>query len=448
MMADYKALIENIIAAAKSKGADEAEVFLEIERESQVSTRMGEIETLKESISSGLGIRIFKNKRLGFVFSSDFNEENLNKLAAKAVELASYTTSDEYNGLPSAGDSGNDQDLQLYDPEIEKLEQKMKIETCQAMEKRMFDYDKRITNSEGASFYDGNSEIYIANSYGLFKQVKSSYCYLIAMPVADQDGKLQTDYWYSMSRHFNDLEPAENVALKAAERVIRMLNAETVKTSRVPIIFDQLTGASLLGNILMAVNGDAVYKKSTFLVDKLNQQIGSDTVTIRDDALVPKAVASSPFDGEGMPAQNKAIIENGKLVSYMYDTYTARKAGTKSTGNAQRGYSSTPEIGGFNFYLEKGESSPEEIIGSVENGLYVTSIMGFGADMATGDYSQGASGLWIENGKLTRPVEGITIASNILEMMKNIVLIGNDLQFMGPVSSPTFKISEMIVAGN
>jgi len=448
VMKDYRALIENIIVQAKNKGADEAEVFLEIERESQVTTRMGEIETLKEAIARGLGIRVFKDGRLGFVFSSDFNEEHLNKLAAKAVELAEYTTTDKFNGLPKNIDTGDSRDLQLYDPEIEKLEQTLKIDTCKNMEKQMFGYDKRITNSEGASFYDGNSEIFIANSNGLFKQVTSSYCYLMAMPVANQDGKLQTDYWFSISRHFNDLDSPENVAKKAAERAIRMLNGETVKTSRVPVVFDQLTGAAFLGNIRAAVNGDAVYKKSTFLVDKLNQKVGSDIVTIRDDALIPRAVASSPFDGEGIPTQNKAIIDHGRLMSYMYDTYTAGKAGTKSTGNAQRGYSSTPDIGGFNFYLEKGDNSPEEIIGSVDNGLYVTNIMGFGADMATGDYSQGASGLWIEKGKLTRPVEGITIALNILDMMNNIVMIGNDLEFMGPVSSPTFKISEMIVAGN
>ncbi len=448
MTTDYKALIHDIIKQAKSKGADEADVFLEIERESQVTSRMGEIETLKEAISRGLGIRVLKDKRLGFVYSSDFNEEHLNKLVDNAMELSSYATSDEFNGLPEIAESANDENLDLYDPQIENIEQPLKIDICKSMEKTMFDYDNRITNSEGASFYDGNSEIFIANSRGLFKQAKSSYCYLMAMPVASENGRLQTNYWFSVSRHYDDLGTPEDVAKKAAGRTVRMLNAETAKTAQVPVVFDQITGAAFLSNILMAVNGDAVYKKSTFLVDKLNGQIGSENVTIRDDALIPRAAASSPFDGEGLPAYNKAIIENGKLLSYMYDTYTARKASTKSTGNAQRGFSSTPEIGGFNFYLQKGEHTPGEIISTIENGLYVTGIMGFGSDITTGDYSQGASGIWIENGKLTKPVEGITIASNVLDMLKNIVMIGNDLEFMGPVSSPTFKISEMIVAGN
>jgi len=390
---------------------------------------------------------VFKDKRLGFVYSSDLSENHLKDLASKAIELASYTTSDQYNGLPELALSNNETDLDLYDPSIENLEQAQKIDICKSMEQQMFDYDSRITNSEGASFYDGNSEIFIANSNGLVQSSKSSYCYLMAIPVANQDGKLQTNYWFSVSRHYDDLDSPESVAKKAAERTVRMLNAQVVKTTRVPVVFDQLTGASLIGNILMAVNGDAVYKRSTFLVDKLNEKVGSDIVTIRDDARIPRAAASSLFDGEGMPTIDKAIIDRGKLVSYMYDTYTARKAGVISTGNAQRGFSSTPEIGGFNFYLEKGKLNPEEIISSVENGLYITSIMGYGSDLTTGDYSQGASGLWIENGKLTKPVEGITIASNILEMLDNIIMIGNDLQFMGPVSSPTFKISEMIVAG-
>ena len=446
-MSEYKQLIDDVVKKAISKGADEAEVFLETERESQVGTRMGEIETLKESISRGIGLRVFKGKRLGFVYSSDFNESHLDSIIAKALELASYTSVDEYNGLADHNGDIVDADLQLYDKKIAELPQAEKIEICRRMEKRMFDYDKRVTNSEGATFYDGNSEIYIANSYGLNKKLQGSYCYVQCVPIAMEDGKLQTGYWYSIKRHFDDLPGAETIAEKAAEKAIRMLGAQKGKTASVPVVFDQLSAATFISNVLMAVDGDAVYKKSTYLVDKLNQQVASEIVNIRDDALIPRAAASSPFDGEGLATSNKEIIGRGKLATYMYDTYTARKVGTKTTSNAQRGYSSTPTIGGFNFYLDKGEYSPEEIIGSINSGLYVTSLMGFGADITTGDYSQGASGMWIENGKLSHPVEGITIASNMLDILNRIEMIGNDLEFMGPASSPTFKVSEMIVAG-
>jgi PmbA protein len=447
-MSDYSGLIDHIINKVTESGADEAEVFLEVERESQVGTRLGEIETLKESISRGLGIRVFTGKRQGFVYTSDFQEAHIDGLIVSAIELAKQTSVDEFNGLTEPADDTADNDLELYDPAIPRIEQKAKIEMCQAMEKTMFAFDNRVKNSDGGYFFDGNSEVYIGNSYGLRRHAVSSHCYLQCAPVAEQDGKFQAGYWYSIKRNFAELDTPENVATIAAGRAVRMLGATTPKTARVPVVFDPLTGAAVIGNILMAINGDSIYKRSTFLVDKLGETIGSPLVNIRDDARLKRMIGSSPFDGEGMPTSDKAIVSQGKLVSYLYDNYTARKAGAKATANAQRNYSSTPSIGGFNFYLEEGKHTPGEIIGSVKNGLYITDIMGYGADMATGDYSQGASGIWIENGKLTRPVEGITIASDIFSMLKGISMIGNDLDFIGPVASPTFKIDLMTVAGS
>ncbi|MCP4581262.1 MAG: TldD/PmbA family protein [candidate division Zixibacteria bacterium] len=446
-MSEYIDLSNDIIKLALKKSADEVEVFIETARESEVSTRMGEVEILKESTSQGLGIRVFKNRRMGFAFTSDFTKNHLEDLAQTAVDLSEQASEDEFNGLPELV-IDETIDLDLFDPKLAELEPTWKIDTCKRMEKRMFDYDKRINNSEGAAFYDGDATIFISNSRGLSHSFKSSYSYLYCVPVAVEDGKLQTGHWFSFKRHFDDLDGPEKVAEIAAERVVRMLGATTPKTARVPVVFDPLTAASFVGGILSAVNGDAVFKRATYLVDKLNQQIASEKVTIMDDGRLKKGLASSPVDGEGLPTVNKEIINNGKLATYMYDTYTARKAKTISTANAQRGHSSTPDIGGFNFYMQAGDYSPDDIIGSVKNGLYITNLMGFGADMVTGDYSQGASGLWIENGKLAGPVEGLTVASNMLEMMRNIEMIGNDLTMMGPISSPTFKISEMTVAGS
>jgi len=445
-MSDYSGLSDHIIKLALKKGADEAEVYIEINRESEVGTRLEEVETLKESISQGLGIRIFKNNRLGFAYTSDFTEAHLDKLVQSVIDLSDQTSIDEFIGLPEII-SANPIELDLFDPKLSNIEPSRKIAMCKLMEKKLFAYDKRINNSEGAFFYDGDSTNYIANSHGLNHSYKNSYCYLYCVPVAQQDDKLQSNYWFSFKRHFADLDKPESVAQIAAERVIRMLGASTPKTARVPVVFDPLTAASYIGGILAAINGDAVFKRSTFLVDKLNQQIASSAVNIRDDGRMVKGLASSPIDGEGLSTINKEIISQGKLVTYLYDTYTARKANTNPTASAQRGYSSTPAIGGFNFYLQAGEYPPEEIIDSIKSGFYVTSLMGFGADIVTGDYSQGAAGLWIENGKLTRPVEGLTIASNMLEMLKNIEMVGNDLTMMGPISAPSFKISEMTVAG-
>jgi len=445
-MSEYSSLCDDIIRLALKKGADEAEVFIEKSRESEVGTRLEEVETLKEAVSQGLGIRIFKNKRLGFAYTSDFEKSHLDNLIQSAIELSEQTSIDEFNGLPKTA-FGNSIELDLFDPKLATIETSRKIEMCKLMEKKLFAYDKRINNSEGAYFYDGDSTIYIANSNGLNQSFKSSYCYLYCVPVAQQDDKLQSNHWFSFKRHFADLDKPESIAQIAAERVIRMLGATTPKTTRVPVVFDPLMAASFISGILAAIDGDMVFKRSTFLVDKLNQQIASSDVNIRDDGRLVKGLASSPIDGEGLPTTNKEIISQGKLVTYLYDTYTARKAKTNPTANAQRGYSSTPAIGGFNFHLQAGKYELEEIIGSVKNGFYVTNLMGFGADIVTGDYSQGAAGLWIENGKLTRPVEGLTIASNMLEMLNNIEMIGNDLTMMGPISAPTFKISEMTVAG-
>jgi PmbA protein len=446
-MSDYSNLSDEIIKLAIKKGADEAEVYIETGRESEVGTRLGKVETLKEASSQGLGIRIFKNKRLGFAYTSDFEKAHLDNLVQSAIELSDQTSVDEFNGLPK-NFADNTADLNLFDPKLAAIEPSRKIEICKLMEKKLFAYDKRINNSEGAYFYDGDSTVHIANSQGLNHSFKSSYCYLYCMPVAMQDGKMQSNHWFSIKRHFADLDNPETVAEIAAERVIRMLGAVTPKTAMVPVVFDPLTAASFISGILAAIDGDAVYKRSTFLVDKLNQQIASSAISIRDDGRMIKGLASSPVDGEGLPTTNKEIISQGKLVTYLYDTYTAKKAKASPTANAQRGYSSTPTIGGFNFYLQAGENSPAEIIGSIKNGFYVTSLMGFGADIVTGDFSQGAAGLWIENGKLTTPVEGLTIASNMLEMLKNIEMVGNDLTMMGPISAPTFKISEMTVAGS
>ena len=445
-MPEFKDICDEIIKKTIKHGADEAEVFLEISRESEVGTRLGEVETIKEASSRGLGLRVIKNKRLGFTYTSDFTESHLESLIKKTIELSEQASEDDFNGLPEPT-SETIPDLQLFDPKVAQIETSWKIDACKRMEKTMFDYDKRLTNSEGANFLDGDSTVYIANSKGFYHSFNNSFAYLYCMPVAQQDDKLQSGYWFSFSRYFDELDSPEAVAKIAAERTVRMLGAVTPRSVQAPVVFDPLTAASFVGSLPGAVNGDVIFKRASFLVDKLNQPIASSQVNIRDDGMLVKGLASCPVDGEGLPTRNKAIISQGKLMTYLYDTYTARKAKTTSTANALRGYSSTPSIGGFNFYLESGDYSPKEIIGSVKSGLYLTNLMGFGADIVTGDYSKGASGIWIENGKLTHPVEGLTIAGNMLDMLSNIEMVGNDLKMMGPVSSPTFKISEMVIAG-
>ncbi len=435
------------VRAALKAGADEADAFIQSGRESEVSTRMLETENIKESRSQGYGIRVFRKKKLGFCFSSVFTEPGLKDAAHKAVSLAGVASEDEFNGLPEYGDDMPGTDLDLLDPEIKTISTDSKLEACKRSEQAMFDFDNRVSNSEGAGFFDGETLTVFASSKSGSRSFRSSYCYLVCRPIAGEDGKLQAGWWFSHKRHFSDLDAPESVGRKAAERTVRMLGARVPKTTRVPVVFDNVTGISILSSLLGALDGDSVFKKASYLADKLGDSVASPLVTIVDDPLLARGLGSSPFDGEGLPTARRTLVSQGVLQSYLYDTYTARKAQAKSTASAQRSYDSLPSIGSFNVFLEKGKHRFDEIIGSIEEGLYLTNLMGFGANPVTGDYSLGASGIWIEKGKLAYPVEGITVASNMISMLKDIDMIGDDLMFLSPISSPTFRVREMTVSG-
>jgi PmbA protein len=259
---------------------------------------------------------------------------------------------------------------------------------------------------------------------------------------------MQRDYWYSSNRKFARLESPQAVGEKAARRVLRRLGGSKIKTCEVPIIFDPEMAASLLRNLASAISGYALYKGASFLTGKLGTQIGSSLLTVIDDATIPGALGSKPFDGEGLATRKKVVVADGKLQSYLLDSYSGRKLGLRSTGNASRSVGEPPGVAPANFYLAPGKHSAEEIIGSVKKGFYVTELIGFGVNMVTGDYSRGAAGLWIENGELTHAVEEVTIAGNLRDMFQNVEMVGNDLEMRARICAPTVKISQMTVAGN
>jgi PmbA protein len=239
----------------------------------------------------------------------------------------------------------------------------------------------------------------------------------------------------------------EEIGRKAAERAVRRLGARKIPTCQVPIVFDPLCARSLLSHLFDAVSGSSIYRKSSFLVDKIGDSVASSNVTVVDDARMPCGLGSSPFDDEGVPTQTTPIIENGVLKNYLQSAYTARKLGTQPTGNGSRAASGVVTIGPTNFYLKAGDYTPEEIIGSVEKGLFVVELIGFGVNTVTGDYSRGAVGIWIENGKFVHAVQEITIAGNLRELLKNVEMIGNDVTFVGSIGAPTLKIGSMVVSG-
>jgi PmbA protein len=258
---------------------------------------------------------------------------------------------------------------------------------------------------------------------------------------------MQRDYWFSVARNLGRLEPAEQVGRIAAERTIRRLGARKAKTADVPVILDPMVAASILEHIFEGVNGDSVYRGASFLAGKLGQKIAAENVTVIDDGTIPGGFGTSPFDGEGIPTRRKLVIENGVLKSYLLNTYTAKKLGLETTGNASRGLAGTPGIGPGNYFLQPGEKTPKELIADVKEGLYVTEFLGHGANLVTGDYSRGASGLWISGGELTYPVEEITVAGNLKEMFFQISEVASDLEFRGSVASPTLRIEGLTVGG-
>jgi PmbA protein len=364
------------------------------------------------------------------------------------------TEEDPFAGLPEAGEFGSAEgDLHLYFEDVYSLAGAERIDWARRTEAAALNADPRITNSDGGSFDVSTGCKALANSRGFTGSYRSSYTGISAVPLAtDANGKMQRDFWWSSARRIADVESPEAVGNEAARRTLRRLGARRVPTQRAPIVFAPETARTLIGSLFEAASGDAIWRSASFLAGKLGETIGAPNLTIVDDntMLLPSGVGgfgTSPFDDEGLPSRRTVVVENGVLRNYLLNTYTARKLGMKSTHNAARGLAGAPGIGSGNLFLVPGQVTPELIIGNVAAGLYVTSLMGFGTNLVSGDYSRGATGLWIENGQLTHAVEEVTIAGNLAEMLRNVAAIGNDLVFRGSVASPTLRIDGMTIAG-
>jgi len=451
---DLESLTADVVALAMKAGASDAEAVVREGDEFSVNVRMGEVETLKESGSRGLGLRVFLGTRSASTSTSDLTADGIRQLVDGAIALAKVTEEDPFTGLPETAEFGSiPGDLHLYFDDVYSLEGKERIEWARRAEAAALAADPRITNSDGGSFDAATGRKVMANSRGFVGRYRTSYAGISAAPLAmDASGQMQRDSWWSGARRMADLESPESIGKEAARRTLRRLGARKVPTQRIPIVFAPEVARSLIGSIFEAAAGDSIWRHASFLAGRLGSQIAAITLTIVDDnaMLLPNGAGgfgSSPFDGEGLPSLRTVVVQNGVLQAYLLNTYSARKLGLKSTHNASRGLAGTPGIGCGNLYLESGPLSPEEIIAQTHTGLYVTSLMGFGTNIVTGDYSRGATGLMIENGQLTHAVEEVTIAGNLAEMMMNVTAIGNDLVFRGSVASPTLRIDGMTIAG-
>ncbi len=446
---ELKEVATEVVDRAMRAGATAAEAVAREGNEFSTVVRLGQVETLKESGAKVLGVRVFHGQRAASTYTSDFSPAGLDQLVSSAVSLARITSEDPVSGLPQASELGKlDTDLDLYYQDVYSLSTEQRIEYARRAEKAATSADARIQNSEGGSFDAADGRKVLANSLGFVGEYKRSYCSVSAVPVAkDESGAMQRDFWYSVARSIKLLDSPEEVGKVAAQRTLRRLGARKVKTSQVPVIFDPMVARSLLDSLAEAVNGDSIYRGASFLAGKLGEKVAGENVTVVDDGTMPGGFGTSPFDGEGVKSRRTLVIDKGVLKSYLLNTYTAKKLNMKTTGNASRGLAGTPGIGVGNFYLEAGERKPEQILGDVKEGLYVTEFLGFGVNLVTGDFSRGASGMWISGGQLAFPVEEITVAGNLKDMFNSISEIGSDLEFRGSVAAPTLRIDGLTVAG-
>jgi PmbA protein len=430
---------EDLVKYAQKKGADEVQVKIGSSVKFDVDVRNREIEKLEEASAMSLNLKIILDGKVARSSSSDLSEETLHKIADNSIERAKYTNPDPFAKLPELSTVKVDVDkLKLYDPAVPEISPEQKIKTAKKLEEICL-ADKRIKNSSGSSFATYEGALYLANSKGFADAYKTTNCSASVFMQAGESDNMFEDGWWDSARHYADLSETEKIAETAIHRVTRLLGARKIKTQNAPVIFDTNMTSALLGYFAQCVMGHNIYMDQSYLADRLGEQIAAGNINILDDALMPKGPGTRPFDGEGVPTNKMHVVKDGRLANYLLDTYSAGKLDMKTTGNAS---------GPTNFYLENGSHTPEEIHRSVDKGLVLTKTIGQGTNTTTGDYSKGAFGLWIENGEPVHPVAEVTISGNMEEMMKNIVMIGNDNDFHKSISGPTIKIAEMTISGS
>ncbi len=441
-------VLVDVLKRATQRGATAADGFLLEDSRFGALVRMGEIETVTHARDQRLSLRVFAGRASAAASTSDFSRDSLERLVDEATMLAKITAEDPCAGLPDPEELiTRVPELDLEDTSGGEPTPEDKIEIARKCEAAALETDPRITNSEGAEYSDRRARYAYATSHGFARGYATTSFSISVSPVAAQNGDMQRDYWYSTARKRAALEDPASVGRTAAQRTVRRLGARKMKTVEVPVIFDPETAATLVRSIAGAASGPSLYRRASFLLERLGSRIAAPAVTIVDDALIPGGLGSRPFDGEGLPAGRTVLVREGVLESYLLDTYSARKLGMKSTHHAARDGGGVG-VSTSNLMLLPGTVKPAELIASVESGLYVTELIGFGVNGVTGDYSRGAVGLWIERGELAYPVEEVTVAGNLLAMLAAIDGVADDLVLRDRTASPTLKIARMVVAGN
>lgn len=435
---EFLDLAESLVQYGKKQGADEIQVAISEGTEFSLEIRNGNIEKLIEANSQSIGMKVILDHRVAHVSSSDLSKDTLHRLIRDAIERAKIVNPDPFSGLPPFKTVQiDDSKLEIYDPSMLELSPEFKIQYAKQVESICLE-EPQIKKSFGAGLSTYVGAYYLANSNGFVGAYRrTSFSSGITLQGGEGDNLID-EGWGESCIYRKDIPPPEAIAKKAIHRVIRLIGARKIETQNVPVILEAPVASDFLRFLYQCINGNTVYLKQSFLADQLGQQIANPTITVIDDGTLPRRPGSKPFDGEGVPTQRTPVIENGILKNFLLDTYTGKKLGMPSTGNAS---------GPNNFFLLPGESTPEALIQSVSKGILVTGTIGFGLVPTTGDISQGAFGLWIENGELAFPVAEITLSGNLGTLLKNVEGIANDLDVNRIISAPTIKIGEMTIGG-
>ena len=435
---EIKQMSEDVLTVAKRLGASSAEAELSLSIGQNVSVRLGEVENIEYNRDKGMSVTVYFGQQKGHASTSDLSFKALEDTVAAACNIAKYTAKDEFCGLADATLMAREiEDLDLNHPWDISVDEA--IEIAKSCEQAAMAVDSRITNSEGGSVSTGTGFFSYSNSHGFTGGYASSRHGISCSVIAESENNMQRDYWYSTARSSLDLQSAAEIGRIAGERTVRRLNAKKIKTCKVPVLFEAPLASGLISSLVSAISGGNLYRKSSFLLNSLGTQIASPLLNIYEDPFIKKGLASSPFDNEGVATSARQLIQNGVLQGYVLSSYSARKLGMKTTGNAG---------GNHNLIVQPGEHDFSGLLKQMGTGLVVTELLGHGMNMVTGDYSRGAAGFWVENGVIAHPVEEITIAGNMAEMLKMIVGIGNDMLVQGSKQVGSILIERMTVASD
>lgn len=438
-LAQLQEMSADVLRLAKQAGATAAEAEISLGIGQNVSVRMNETETIEYNRDKGISVSVYFGQQKGHASTSDLSAEAIQDTVAAACNIARYTAKDEFCGLADASLMAKDvPDLDLYHPWDLPVDQAIEIaKKCEAAARHV---DARISNSEGAAVSTYEGMFAYANTHGFNNGYATSRHSLSCSVIADDgNDNMQRDYWYSTARSAQDLESADFVGRLAGERTVRRLGSKRIKTAEVPVLFEASLASGLISHLVSAISGGSLYRKSSFLLDSIGKQIMSPHITIQEDPFLLRGLASSPFDNEGVVTKPRVLVKDGVLQGYMLSSYSARKLGMASTGNAG---------GNHNLIVSHGDLDFNGLLKTMGTGLLVTELLGHGINMVTGDYSRGAAGFWVENGVIVHPVEEITVAGNLQAMFQQIVAIGNDVLVQGSKQVGSILIENMTVAGD